>query len=623
MTASVPPPLLQQALARQRGGGPPRAAALCAQILAVAPENFDTLQLAGALALQLGRPAEAVASLERARLLRPGAVAVLARLGAALAALGRLTEAEVHARQALHLDHRSADAHQVLGGVLLRSGRVEEAWQCYQALTTVRPREAAGWVALGAAELQRSRPAAAVAACRRALGIEPAHPAARFVLGQAQLQRHDVPAALESFSAQLARRPQHHLARSFRLFALNYDATVTPAQLLDEHIAYGRTVRPPAGPRPLLPPDPSGRRLRLAFLSPDLRRHAVASFLEPLVAHLDRSRFELCLYHDHFAVDDVSRRLQARADRWRNFVGQGGAQVAAAVRADAPDVLVDLAGHSHHNRLELLATRLAPVQVTYLGYPNTTGVDTMDFRFTDAVADPPGDADRWHTETLVRFAPTAWAYAPPPEAPAVAPPPAAAGVPFTFGSFNNIAKLNDPTLRMWREVLEAVPGSRLLLKGLRLEEAPLRDRLAAAGCAPDRVICLPPAASVRDHLDTYARVDVALDPHPYNGTTTTCEALWMGVPVVTLRGDRHAARVGTSLVTAVGHPEWSAASPADYVHLAAGLATDPVRLAGLRAGLRGAMLAGPLLDHAGQAARFGRAIEDCVTSAASRQRSAA
>lgn len=623
MIAPAPSPWLQQALAQQRAGRPDRAAAICAGRLALAPDDFEALHLSGALALQLGRPADAAVALERARSLRPGVVAVLARLGAALAALGQLAEAESHARQALVLDHRSADAHQVLGGVLMRAGRVEEAWQCYQALTTVRPREAGGWVALGAAELQRSRPAAAVAACRRALGIEPAHPAARFILGQAQLQRHDVPAALESFTVQLTRRPQHHLARSFRLFALNYDATVTTAQLHEEHLAYGRAVRPPGGPRRIPPADPAGRRLRLAFLSPDLRRHAVASFLEPLVTHLDRSRFELCLYHDHFVVDDVSRRLQSRADRWRNFVGQGGAQVAAAVRGDAPDVLVDLAGHSHHNRMELLATRLAPVQVTYLGYPNTTGLDTMDYRFTDAVADRVGEADRWHTETLVRFAPTAWAYAPPPEAPPVAPPPSAAGAPFTFGSFNNLAKLNDATLRLWRDVLAAVPGSRLLLKGLRLEEAPLRDRLAAAGCAPERVVCLPPAATLREHLATYAAVDIALDPHPYNGTTTTCEALWMGVPVVTRRGDRHAARVGTSLVTAVGHPEWSADTPANYVRLAAGLAADPARLAGLRTTLRGAMLAGALLDHAGQAARFGRAIEACVNAPTLRQRDAA
>jgi predicted O-linked N-acetylglucosamine transferase (SPINDLY family) len=352
--------------------------------------------------------------------------------------------------------------------------------------------------------------------------------------------------------------------------------------------------------------------VRLAFLSPDLRRHAVATFLEPLVEHIDRGRFEIFLYHDHHRVDEVSHRLKSRADRWCNFVGQGDATVAAAVRADAPDVLVDLAGHTHHNRMALLAQRLAPVQVNYLGYANTTGLDAMDFRFTDPVSDPEGEADALHTERLVRFAPVAWAFSPPADSPEVAPPPSAAGAPFTFGCFNNLSKVNAATLALWSRVLDAVPGSRLLLKGLRLDEARMRARLDAAGIPAERAVLLAPVASTREHLAAYSQVDVALDPHPYNGTTTTCEALWMGVPVVTLRGDRHASRVGTSLVNAIGHAEWSADSEVDYVRLAAGLAGDAARLAAIRAGLRARMTASPLLDHAGQAARFGAAIEACI-----------
>jgi predicted O-linked N-acetylglucosamine transferase (SPINDLY family) len=489
---------------------------------------------------------------------------------------------------------------------------VDDAVAVFRSLVAFRPGDAEGWVALGSAEVQRGRPAEACAACEEALKVDPAHATARFVLGQAQLQGHDVSAALQSFSAQIEQRPQHHLARSFRLFALNYESGVTSEQLFAEHKAFGRAVAP-AKPAALQPPCVEGRRVRLAFLSPDLRNHAVATFLQPLVEHLDRKRFEIFLYHDHHRFDGVSGRLRALADRWRNFVGQGDATVAAAVRADAPDVLVDLAGHTHHNRMALLAQRLAPVQVNYLGYANTTGLDAMDFRFTDSVADPEGEADELHTERLVRFAPVAWAYTPSVDAPEVAPPPSAGGAPFTFGCFNNLSKINSATLRMWRRVLEAVPGSRLLLKGLRMDEARMRARLDAEGIPADRSLLLTPVTSMREHLATYAQVDVALDPHPYNGTTTTCEALWMGVPVITLSGDRHASRVGTSLVTAVGHAEWSAESEAAYVAKAAGLAADAARLAEIRTGLRELMTASPLLDHAGQAARFGAAIEECIS----------
>ncbi|HUG11242.1 MAG TPA: tetratricopeptide repeat protein [Opitutaceae bacterium] len=611
MAAPAAVRLANEALAHHRAGRLDRAAALYAKALAIEPGHFESLQLAGALALQRGFNEEAAGLLGRALALRPANPDCLVRMGAACAALGRLEEAESCARRAIAIVPQSSDAARLLGGVLVRAGKIDAAIAAFRALTNAKPNDADAWVALASAELQRGWPAVACAACERALKVNPAHATARFVLGQAQLQGHEVGAALASFSAQVAHRPQHHLARSFRLFALNYEAGISREQLFAEHREFGRAVAP-ARSSALRPARVEGRRVRLAFLSPDLRRHAVATFLEPLVEHIDRKRFEIFLYHDHFRVDEVSRRLQARADRWCNFVGHADSAVAAVVRADAPDVLVDLAGHTHHNRMALLAQRLAPVQVNYLGYANTTGLDAMDFRFTDSVSDPEGETDALHTERLVRFAPVAWAYAPPADAPDVSPPPSAAGAPFTFGCFNNLSKVNAATLALWRRVLDAVPGSRLLIKGLRLDEARMRARLDAAGIPAERAVLLTPVASTREHLAAYSQVDLALDPHPYNGTTTTCEALWMGVPVITLRGDRHASRVGTSLVTVVGHADWSAGSEDEYVARAAALASDRVTLVAARAGLRARMAASPLLDHAGQAARFAAAIEQCI-----------
>jgi predicted O-linked N-acetylglucosamine transferase (SPINDLY family) len=256
------------------------------------------------------------------------------------------------------------------------------------------------------------------------------------------------------------------------------------------------------------------------------------------------------------------------------------------------------------------------VQIAYLGYPNTTGLEAMDYRLTDACADPVGRTEFLHTEKLVRFASCAWTYQPPVDAPLPALPPCAGGAPVTFGSFNNPAKLSGQTLRMWARILQAVPGSRLLLKGHGFDGAAMRERMAvrfaAVGVDSSRLEMIDRTRSAQAHLELYARVDVALDPFPYHGTTTTCEALWMGRPVVTWAGAEHRSRVGVSLLAASGHPEWVAATEDEYVGIAVGLAADPVGLTAISQGLRGLMAAGALLDHAGQAVRFWSAVAGCA-----------
>jgi len=329
-----------------------------------------------------------------------------------------------------------------------------------------------------------------------------------------------------------------------------------------------------------------------------------------LLRHLDTARFEIVLYHNHPSVDTTSERLRRHAVLWRNFVGQTDEPVETTIRADAPDVIFDLTGHTGHSRVLLFARRLAPVQISYLGYPNTTGLDTMDYRFTDEFADPVGDAEPFNTEQLVRFSRVAWSYEPDSGTPAVSPLPVDGAQHIVLGCFNNISKLNTPTLRLWAQILDALPGARLALKSFGLSSAFI-ENLRAAGLDPQRVDLLPATAGVIEHLQCYSRVDVALDPYPYNGTTTTCEALWMGVPVVTLAGGRHAARVGVSLLNAVGHPELIAHDPAEYVTIAKNLAADVSRLRDLRTKLRAEMAASPLMDHVGQAARFGAAISTC------------
>ena len=383
--------------------------------------------------------------------------------------------------------------------------------------------------------------------------------------------------------------------------------------LYDQHRRFGAAAGPSPA-RTFANVRQPGRRLRVGFLSPDLHRHSVAYFLEPLLAHLDRNEFEVFLYHDQPVVDSMSERLRQLADCWRVVAGLSPDSLENVLRADAPDILFDLAGHTGMNRLPLFVRRLAPVQATYLGYPDTTGLLAMDYRLVDAVTDPAGAADAICSERLLRFAPTAWSYAPPADAPegaAVASAEApAAGV--VFGCFNNFAKVNDPALFAWGRILAAVPGSKLLLKGGGLSAPALRAdlcrRLESSRIPIERVELCERTRTLAEHLAAYGRVDVSLDTFPYNGTTTTCEALWMGVPVVSRVGDRHASRVGASLLQAVGHSEWLAADWDDYVAKAVALAGDPSRRAELRRGLRLEMQASALLDHRGQAARFGTAL---------------
>jgi len=537
------------------------------------------------------------------------------RLAVALIAAGRAGEAEAHLRRIVERSPDFSEGWDNLAYCLKTQDRLTEAVACHRRAVALKPDFANGWYNFGLTLSLLGYPEEALPCHERALAADPDFAPAQFGCAQALHQSNRMTEAVEEYGRLIAANPAHLEARSCRLFALHHLDGITREQLFAEHVAFGRAVGEP--PVSALPNSPEpGRRLRVAILSPDLREHSCTYFLEPLLRHLDRAAFEIYLYHDHFRVDALSARLQALAAVWRNFVGQPGAAVEKIIRADAPDILIDLAGHTGmSNRLPLFARRLAPVQVTYLGYPNTTGLPAMDCRFTDAIADPPGEADALATERLVRFAPTAWSYAPPSDAPLPESAPCARGGPVTFGCFNTPAKITDTTLAMWARLLGEVPQARLLFKGAGLDTAPVRarqvERLRRCGVPVDRVDFLSRTAGTAEHLACYGRVDIALDTFPYHGTTTTCEALWMGVPVVTRAGDRHVSRVGASLLNAIGHPEWVATNNDDYVRIAAALASDPARLESLRHTLREDLRASPLLDHAGQAARFGVALREC------------
>ena len=515
-----------------------------------------------------------------------------------------------------------AEAHHRLGTLLAGARGYAAAEPHFRRAAELQPTSALSWCNLGLSLIFLGRLGDAMECFNKALAVDPKFDHAFAGLGLALSKCYRQAAAAEAYGRALALNARNHEARSARLCELHYLATLSREALFEEHLAFGRAVEAgiaePGGQarraRPTAGPGVS-RRLRVGFLSPDLHRHSVAYFLEPLLEHLNRDQFEILLFHDRPTVDAMSERLQSLADTWQVVSGLPDSALETLLRGHSLDILVDLAGHTGYNRLPLFARRLAPVQVTYLGYPDTTGLAAMDYRLVDAISDPEGRADRFATEELVRFAPTAWSYAPPSDAPEPAPSPAARTGRVAFSCFNNFSKINEETLRIWHRLLEAVPGSRLVLKGYGLTNPALRkgalQRLAAAGIGDDRAVLLERTETIRDHLAAYDGVDVALDTFPYNGTTTTCEALWMGVPVITLAGDRHSARVGTSLLTAVGHCEWIASDPEGYVRKAAEAArncaaADP---SAPRTALREEMRRSALLDHVAQAERFGTALK--------------
>jgi len=607
--------LLQSAVAHHRGGRLTEAEMLYRQLRAVAPKHFDVFHLSGLAALQQSRTADAVEYLARAHAIDRKSTVCELRLAVALIAAGRNAEAESHLRRVVTAEPQHVEAWDKLAYVLKTQDRLAEAVTCHARVAALKPDYANGWYNYGLTLSFGGRSAEALQCHDRALVADPALVDARFGRAQALQQLDRTAEAVEEYGRVLAAQPHHHEARSYRLLALQSLEEVSRETLWQEHQEYGRRVGPAPARAWTQVPDP-GRRLRLAILSPDLRMHSCAYFLLPLLEHLDRSAFELCLYHDHFREDAVTGRLRGMAAVWRNFVGQADSAVEKVIRADAPDVLLDLAGHTGMtSRLPLLARRLAPVQVTYLGYPDTTGVPAMDYRFTDECADPPGEADRRAAEKLVRFAPTAWTYQPPPDAPEPAGLPYTTRGYVTFGCFNSPSKLTDSTLARWGRVLAAVPGSRLRLKGQGLGEAGTRaryaERFGRVGLPVDRVELIERTPDTRSHLAHYREVDIALDTFPYHGTTTTCEALWMGVPVVSLAGDRHASRVAVSLLSAIGRPQWVAATSEDYVRIARDLAADPATLAAEARSLRDRVRQSPLGDHAGQARRFAAALRQC------------
>ncbi|MGB8167958.1 MAG: tetratricopeptide repeat protein [Chthoniobacteraceae bacterium] len=631
MSYLTPQQALNHAMDRHVAGQLDEAEAIYRHLLASDPGNVDVLHLLGVLTFTRGQFEPAIEIMRRSIAMSPAVPRFHNNLGNALIDIGRFDEAITALEMAVRLDPTLSAAYYNLGNALSRLRRWEEAVVAYRRSLELRPDFPGAILNLGTAFAAMGQLDATVALYREALAkgppsasiatnlgnalrdqgdmdaaietyewslrIDPNDAVARSNLGNALKDQGAIDAAIAAFRRSLELKPEASETHSNLVFTLYFDPECPPAAIAAEQRAWDRRHaqplraewRPPANER-----SPE-RKLRIGYVSPDLRDHVVGRSLLPVFEEHDHEGFEFTCY-TLATPDHVTARFQARADHWRDLNQLSDAQVAELVRADGIDILVDLALHTAHNSLLAFARKPAPVQVSWLGYPGTAGIEAIDYHLTDRFLEDGSSPGAFPL-------PGCWgSYAHYPDSPAVNALPAASRDRVTFGSFNNFCKMNDRVWDLWAQILAAVEGSRLvLLAKAGSHEDRTREKLKARGIDPQRIEFLRYVPSVEERpqvefLRRYHEIDIALDPFPYNGMTTTCDALWMGVPVVALTGNTPIARASFSLLSNLGLPELASPSRDEYVRIAIALAKDRPRLAELRASLRRRMETSPLLD---------------------------
>ena len=515
---------------------------------------------------------------------------------------GKLDEAIVHFQLAVQINPNNAVAYHYLGIALQGKKQLDEAVACYQKALQLDPNYVDAYLHCGDVYRVVGQLDKAVSYFQKALQVKPDSAIAYNILGLTIQEQGKIEEAEKCFRHALQLDPDLPVCHSNLLFLLNYNSRYNAEVVFREHlnfaerfekqlssaIAYHKNDKSPI------------RRLRIGYISPDFRRHSLAFFMEPVLAAHNRSEVQVFCYSDVLVQDQMTRRINACADQWRNIIGVPDDQVAALIQRDEIDILVDLAGHTGNNRMLLFTLKPAPVQVTWIGYPATTGLASMDYKLVDNYTDPPGMSERFYTEKLIRMPECFLCYLPEKESPSVGNLPAPSQRYLTFGSFNNFKKMSPEVFKVWADLLKTIPESRLVIKTNSFSDRTTCEyainMFTNEGVSDRRVELLPWIPSLVNHLEVYNYIDIALDTFPYNGTTTTCEALWLGVPVITLAGNTHASRVGASLLSNIGVPELIAYTRDEYIDIASSLARDGSRLNLYRRDLRNIMKNSPLTD---------------------------
>lgn len=638
---------LQALLTSYREAAPEHAYRHAVEIASRYPQHFLAWKIMASLHRRSGRPGVALQAIERALQCEPLDASLQMERAGLLDELGRLDEAESACRRVLSAEPENGLAHSLLAAILMSQGRVEEAEALHRRaaelqpdsplvhgrfclylqgrgrleeaeaaarrVLALRPGNVGALGNLSAILIDRAAYADALACAREAIELEPDDVQAQQNLGVALIGLGRHREAVAAFRQAIRLDPGYAPAHSNLLYCLNFMAEVSPAQARAEALEYARSQRALAGAglaNAARTARPAASRLRVGFVGGDFRAHPVAYFLEGLLEGRGDDGLDLLAFPTNDIEDEVSARLKPHFVAWQPISRLDDEAAAALVREERVDVLIDLAGHTADNRLPVFLRRPAPLQVAWLGYFATTGLQEIDFVLGDPYVTPPGEEDHF-VERVWRLPRTYFCFSPPVGDLPVAPLPARAAGQLSFCCFNNLAKVNDATIALWVRVLGAVPGARLLLKAAALAHASeverTRDRFARAGLDASRLVLEGPSPR-EDYLRAYGRVDIALDPHPYPGGTTSVEGLWMGVPVLTLRGDRFIGHNGESILHNSGLPQWIAQDEADYVARAARFAADLDGLARLRAGLRDQLRLAPLFDAKAFASDFASAI---------------
>ncbi|RVU36649.1 tetratricopeptide repeat protein [Hwanghaeella grinnelliae] len=566
--------IAKTALANGDGG---TAFAALNRLLRDQPDHAEGLYLMALCANAAGRGDVAIDCLQKARVAAPDDADIAFSLGSLLAATTP-QKALAPFRDAVRLRPDFAPAWTNMGNLLAGMGLLEEAAEAYEQALKADP---------DLLEVESN------------LGV----------IRQSQ-GRHDD--ALRHHDHVVRQRPGFGKGQHNRLMSMHYNEGLTSDEIQSAHRAWGQALSTNQADRvaqsaPFAKGAGADRVLRVGYVSPDFRQHPVANFFLPLLEAHDRHHVDVWCYSDAGHPDAMTETLRGRADHWVDTAGWTDDALAERISSDRIDILVDLAGHTSGNRLSVFARRVAPVQMTWLGYPGITGLGEMDYRLTDAVADPPVEADGGEAEQLIRLPSGFLCYRPPVDIPVAKTP--LGGRPIVFGSFNNFAKVNGTVLDRWAEILKECPDALLMVKARSLNDPGTRwqcaDAFLARGVDPARLRLRGTVPGLAEHFSLYNDIDIALDTFPYNGTTTTFDALWMGTPVIALRGERHAARVGASILTHLGLPELIAEDHPAYISAAVALAGDAARCGDYSARLRDRLRASPLLD----AGRFARTIE--------------
>lgn len=546
---------------------------------------------------KVGRLDDALAAFRRAIQLKPDFAEAHSNLSGVLADKGDLDGAIAACRRAIELMPDYAEAHFNLGNSLLVANKLDEAIASYRRAIQIKPDYAEALDNLGNALNIAGQPDAAIEYFKRAIALQPAMAKAFSSLANALKDKGQIAEAIQNNRRAVALAPENARLHSSLIYGLQFDPDCAPADLLAEERNWARRHADPLKgqwPAHSNNRDPN-RRLKVGYISGDFRAHPVGRFMVPLLAHHDHQNFEIFCYSSVRAPDELTARTRRAADVWRDIAPLSDEQGAKSVEADQIDILVDLTMHSAKDRLLLLARKPAPIEVTYLAYPGSTGMDAVDYRITDPYLDPPGAPLDYYTEQSIRLPKTYWCYEPLLES-EPGPLPAAKNGFITFGCLNNFCKASPAALATWANLLSKVPNSRLILHSNEgAHRAGVQQVFERAGVGAARIEFVG-KMSVAAYMDCYHAIDIALDPFPYVGGTTTCDALWMGVPVITLAGRTALERGGVSILTNSGLTELIAKTPAEYIEIAAALALDVNRLAGLRQAIRPQMRQSPIMD---------------------------